>query len=313
MRKILLVIAIVALVGGAVSAQNSITTTYVSNNGGSATWLNMFDLKVLNTSGIRITSLAINTSATVNSNCIIFVHTAPLTYVGKELVSSLWTLKVSGGAGASVGIDKPTPIVLAKPLVLNAGTHAICIEFKNIGMRYTNGTGTGPTGNQVYKNADVELTAGCSVSGYFTGSIFTPRVWNGTIWYTPNVTALLTGSGAKAKIGSTYNFALLNASEPKANYGMGTSLGNGPIPIDARKLGLSLDSLLLASTSGLLPSVFANYSGALDTAGRASASLVIPNLAALKGVKVYTAFVTAKATAPSGISSISNTVDVEFE
>jgi hypothetical protein len=106
---------------------------------------------------------------------------------------------------------------------------------------------------------------------------------------------------------------LLDANEPKANYGMGSSLGAGPILIGARKLGLSLDALLLASTGGLLPTVFVNYAGVLDISGRGSASLAIPNIAALKGIKIYSAFVTAKASAPSGISSISNTVDFTIQ
>ena len=56
-----------------------------------------------------------------------------------------------------------------------------------------------------------------------------------------------------------------------------------------------------------LPTVFKNYAGKLDANGDATASIDIPNVPALKGVRVYTAFLTLLATAPSGVSSISNT------
>ena len=44
----------------------------------------------------------------------------------------------------------------------------------------------------------------------------------------------------------------------------------------------------------------------LDAQGVAKAKLNIPNSPVLKGIRIYSAYVTLKATAPSGISSISN-------
>lgn len=306
MRKTLLVFTAVLILAAVAPAQSPLVTLFANNNGlSTAGATQQFDLKVIAPS-IEITDLAINTSTAVSTTVTIHVYTGPLTYVGNETKSTLWT-KIAEGSGISRGVDKPTKITLKAPFKLANGTHGVAIHYTDCGVKYTNGTGTGPTGNQVYKRAEVELTAGVATSGFFTGSLFNPRVWNGAISYnTP--AAVLTGSGATAKIGTTYPFSLLNANEPKANYGAGSSLGNGPVSIDSRKLGLSLDPLLFASTGGLLPSVFANYSGALDTSGRGKASLVIPNIAALKGLKIHTAFVTVGASAPSGISSISNTV-----
>ena len=305
MRNTLLVIVVVLVLAGLASSQGFITTTYASNNGlSTAGAMNMFVLKVLNPAGLRITSLDINTSTAVSSTVNIAVYTIPTNYVGKETTPSAWKL-VSKGSGISAGTDKPTGVDV-QDFVLAAGQYGIAIHYLDCGVKYT-GTGSGPP-TQKYSNSDLGLLLGKSTSGFFTGSIFSPRVWNGTIYYTPAVTAMIAGTGTGAR-GTTYNFSLLSASEPKLNYGMGSSFGNGPIPLDTRKLGLSVDDLLLVSTSGLLPSVFANYSGILDTSGRASASLVIPNIAALKGLKIYTAFVTLKASSPSGISSISNTTD----
>ncbi|MBN2490471.1 MAG: hypothetical protein JXQ29_06445, partial [Planctomycetes bacterium] len=126
----------------------------------------------------------------------------------------------------------------------------------------------------------------------------------GTIYYTPDLT--LTGSGAGAP-GTNLDFALNMAGNAGLPYQMGSSFGNGPIPIDSRKLELSLDDLLVLSVSNALPAIFRNYAGVLDASGKASARLGIPNLPVLKGIRIYTAFVTLKATAPSGIASISNT------
>jgi len=118
--------------------------------------------------------------------------------------------------------------------------------------------------------------------------------------------ATLIGSGT-GQPGSSINFTLTSAGDAGLTYQLGSSLGNGPIPIDTRSLGLSPDHLLALSVGGLLPFVFQNYVGVLDKQGAATAALNIPNFPALKGVRIYNAFLTLKATAPSGVSSISNT------
>ena len=112
-----------------------------------------------------------------------------------------------------------------------------------------------------------------------------------------------TGTGG---IGTTVSFTLTAAADAGLPYQMGSSFGNGPIPIDTRKLELSADTLLFLSVGGLLPMVFKNYAGKLDNTGVAKASLDIPNIPILKGIRIYTAFVTLLGTAPSGVSGISN-------
>ncbi|MBN2491244.1 MAG: hypothetical protein JXQ29_10400, partial [Planctomycetes bacterium] len=117
--------------------------------------------------------------------------------------------------------------------------------------------------------------------------------------------ASLTGSGAGTP-GTAIDFVLSAPADGALPYQMGSSLGNGPIPIDTRRLELSLDALLTLSVTGVLPAVFQNYAGVLDAQGAAKAALAIPNQPALKGVRIYTAFVTLLAAAPSGLASISN-------
>ena len=117
--------------------------------------------------------------------------------------------------------------------------------------------------------------------------------------------ATLAGSGSGSP-GTPLDFTLKSAADAGLPYQMGSSFGNGPIPIDTRKLELSPDDFLVLSTSGVVPMICQGYAGLLDTQGSARARLDIPNIPALKGIRIYTAFVTLKATAPSGVSSISN-------
>lgn len=121
---------------------------------------------------------------------------------------------------------------------------------------------------------------------------------------TADAVITLSGSG---KPGTTVNLDLTAPTEPGKPYQVGSSLGTGPIPIGTRQIGLSPDGMLVASVGGLLPSVFVSYTGLLDAAGKGQASLVIPNIPALKGVRVHSAFVTVDGTAPQGISLISPT------
>jgi hypothetical protein len=116
----------------------------------------------------------------------------------------------------------------------------------------------------------------------------------------------LTASGLP-RPGSTITLNL-RANEVRGSpYQLGTSLGTGPIPIDTRRLDLSPDSLLLVAVNDYWPTVFSGYRGVLDGQGQAKAAVNIPNIPALIGIRLHTAFVTVDPKAPSGIKSISNT------
>jgi len=302
MRKTVFVIAILLAAGIASAQPLFITTLFTSNNGRSTPGsTSMFDITVLNPAGVKILSFDVNAIG-APTTVTLDVYTTPLTYVGKEMTPTAWT-KVASGAGVAAPRNSPSPVDISD-FILPPGVQGIAIHYSTSGNAYTNGTGTGPGGNQQYKNADLQLDLGVTTSGLFTGSLFNPRVWNGTIYYTPAV--ILTGSGSGAP-GTDIDFKLSAPGDAGLAYQMASSFGNGPIPIDTRKLELSPDSLLVLSVSGVLPLIFKNYAGVLDASGAATAKLSIPNLPVLKGVRIYTAFVTLKATAPSGIASISNT------
>ncbi len=116
----------------------------------------------------------------------------------------------------------------------------------------------------------------------------------------------LVGSGS-GQPGTSIILSLFAPSDAGLPYVVGSSLGPGPIPIDTRWLGLSLDALLDASVNGYLPMVFQNFAGFLDASGKATAKINIPNLPGLQGIRLYSAFLTLKQGAPSNIQSISNT------
>ena len=132
----------------------------------------------------------------------------------------------------------------------------------------------------------------------------TPLGSLGRVWVHVS-SASVSGSGSGSP-GTDLDFTLSAAGDPNLPYQLGSSFGNGPIPIDNRSLELSPDNLLVLSVGGLIPAFFQNYSGILDSSGKASARLAIPNLPVLKGIRIYTAFVTLNPSAPTGVQSISN-------
>jgi len=154
----------------------SITTTFTSNNGGGTGWGNFFDITVLGKS-LHITKLDVNISGSVNTNVTIDVYITSKTYVGNDTNGAKW-MKVATGVGKSLGTDKKTPVDISD-FVLAPGSYGMAVYYTGAGMRYTNGTAT----NNKYKNKDVALSLGISRSSLWGGSKFSPRIWNGTIYY----------------------------------------------------------------------------------------------------------------------------------
>ena len=100
--------------------------------------------------------------------------------VGNETNMALWT-QVATGSGTGAGIDLPTHVTLSNSFTLNAGTlYGIAVVADAaIPLSYTNGNGS----NQNFSNADLSLVLGTTTNVPFTAPVFTPRVWNGTIYY----------------------------------------------------------------------------------------------------------------------------------
>ena len=121
-----------------------------------------------------------------------------MTSVGNETNMALWT-QVATGSGTGAGLDMPTHVTFQTRSSLTAGTlYGIAVVADpTITLNYTNGTGS----NQNYSNADLSLVLGSATNVPFTAPVFSPRVWNGTIYYSggpcggsPTPTPTATGS-----------------------------------------------------------------------------------------------------------------------
>jgi len=117
--------------------------------------------------------------------------------------------------------------------------------------------------------------------------------------------AALLSSTSTPRIGSTVILNLDASKDGGLIYQTGSSFSNSGIPIDTRTIPLGLDPLLMVSLFTPAP-IFLNYSGKLDTSGKGTALVNLPNLGALVGITLYSAFVTMDSASPSGIKNISN-------
>ena len=179
MRTPLAAAALLA-VAAVTPAQSPLTMPFNANNGLSTSGaIVFFDLNVLSPAGVTVTRLDVNTgNSSVGTVGTIEVYTGPTTFAGSEQNAGAWTLAVSGGVVAQ-GSNVPSPTCLGSGLFLPPGPHGIAVRHVGVGVRYTNGTGTNQTG----ATAELTLSAGASISAFFTGTYFNPRVFNGNVHY----------------------------------------------------------------------------------------------------------------------------------
>ena len=268
--RILFSLISLGLVAAAPATAQSLTTTFAGGNSGSAGWTNQFDITVLNASGVTITAFDINCensrSGPLGSAFTIDVHVTRLggTYVGNEINATAWT-RVSTGNGISGPLGTPTNVDVAD-FSLAAGTYGIALYYTGspgTAMAYTNGTGA----NQSYSNADIRLDLGASTGGFFAGAIYSPRVWNGCVYYSTTAAAWSTfGSGCTGtageptigpaqgtlpQLGTTFltEFGNLPAPASLVFVGVGfsrTQWGANPLPFSLAPLGAPGCNLLIS-------------------------------------------------------------------
>jgi hypothetical protein len=155
---------------------SELTTTFVAGNGGNNGGQVFFDMTVLNPSGINLGQIAVNTGE--GGAFTLDVYTKPTTYVGFTANQAAWTLLTSG-TGAGAGANLPS-IADLTDIVIPPGTYGVALVLDAAhGFDYTNGNGA----NQNYANADVSISAGAANNFPWTGTAFTPRVFNGTLRY----------------------------------------------------------------------------------------------------------------------------------
>lgn len=168
-----------------------ISTLYAGGNNGSAGGAVYFDVTVAGRD-LEITDLDMN----IGNSGVPFtveVYTLEGTYAGNETDQSLWTLQAEG-SGTSAGTGSPSRAVLDTPVELSANTtygFALVLTTDH-SHYYTNGDGT----NEHYENGDLELDLGSATNVPFSGNPFSPRIFNGGLYY--NVDGGCGGVGGNA-------------------------------------------------------------------------------------------------------------------
>jgi hypothetical protein len=180
-----------------------ITTTFSGNNAFAG---NMFDVTIFN-NDLLLSAADINLGAQ-GSNALISVYTRIGGFSGFELDAAAWTLQGQQTVTSS-GSGNPTVFNFAD-FILSANTqygmYFSVTDYATDGqikMKYTTGTSS-------YSNSDLKLDLGIGRgNGDFTGDVFNPRSWNGTLYYnavdvTSPSTFLLFTAGAMLLVARRY-------------------------------------------------------------------------------------------------------------
>ena len=161
--------------------QSPLTTTFASNNGGLAGGMMFFDINVTNPAGITVKQLDINTQSPAGE---LLVYAGQASYIGIAALPLAWTEVAHGTVDAS-GQNNPSRVCLGDGFFLPMGSHAIALWGSEIRHRYTNGAGGFPL---LYSNLDLMITTGAATNTVFGGAQFSPRVWNGSVYYDVGLT-----------------------------------------------------------------------------------------------------------------------------
>jgi len=182
MRNIIRASIGVATIAAAVGASaQSLTTLFNRNNGGSNGGAVYFDV-VVGANALEITGFDTNTADVVTFGWTVWTFNG--SYVGNTGSNAGWTQETTG-TGTGVGVNLPSPVVLDNTFTLNANTtYGMALVIGPEAGHDYSGTGTSPLpGALQYSNADLTLNLGSAGNVPFSGSVFTPRIWNGTIYY----------------------------------------------------------------------------------------------------------------------------------
>ncbi len=189
---------------GGAPMPGSITTVFDSNNNGATGGAVYFDITV-GTEDVTISDLDVNTLQP--GALTVEMYTLVGTYVGNEGDPAPWTLSATGTGTASGTLNVPSNAVLDTPVTLTANTtYGVALVLDAAHGHYYSGTGTDPApGMLMYSNADLSLSLGAGGNVPFSGTPFSPRIWNGTLNYTA-------GSGAPGPV-TTFDVDCSNVGE----------------------------------------------------------------------------------------------------
>ena len=167
---------LMAATAAAVTAQSPLTTTFAGGNGQSG---NMFEVNALNAAGITVTAFEVNTNSTTVGDFEVYGLVG--NYAGNENNAAAWTLIGAATGVPCNGAGVATALPICVDTFVAAGTTQsfyVTHSDTNI-VAYTNGT---LAGNVYASNADLEFIEGSGHAYPFQAN-FTPRVWNGNIFY----------------------------------------------------------------------------------------------------------------------------------
>ncbi len=219
---------------GGVGKPDSIETIFSGGNGQNG---NMFDITAYNNFTIDSFAILPNTTGTHT----VEVYYKSGTYLGSENNASAWTLlgqaTVTGG-----GTAVPSSLCVADigGLQVQAGqTYGIYVTLTSGSVHYTNGTGS----NQTFTNTDMQITAGAGIAYPFSSN-FTPRVFNGKLFYSSGV-----GGCASSRVPLVVNTTMPppdDAGVYMVNSPVGSTTSNVPTDIIVQIKNYGTDSLYSA-------------------------------------------------------------------
>lgn len=189
--KFVLASAIALGIAAPASAQVVLNANQVpANNGGAANWAIFFDLIGVGGQPLTVTEMTTASTAAANAAFSIEVFTRIGSGLGGPVGSgpgsspagwtSLGTVPATQGAVASqISLPIDIPDITVNP----GDTIGVAVRFNTVGPRYLTSTGA----NTTYTDGTLSLTTGDARSVPFTttGSFFSPRLFTGSVSYTP--------------------------------------------------------------------------------------------------------------------------------
>jgi hypothetical protein len=169
MRTGIITLLVVAL-AAAGSAQMSLSTTYVGGNGQEG---NMWDMTA--SGGADVLVLSFDANLTNSGTVEIWYRTDPI--AGHTGSSAGW-IQVGSTSVTGLGAGNPTPIPIPINITIPAGQTYGWYLHNSGSVTYTNGTSVG----MVYAS-DTYLSILEGYGGTYFALTYSPRVWNGTVYY----------------------------------------------------------------------------------------------------------------------------------
>ncbi|MBL8897695.1 MAG: PKD domain-containing protein, partial [Planctomycetes bacterium] len=191
---------------GYVRTIGALSTRFAANSGGSVGGAVYFDVELR--SKVALHGLETNFDAAVGSpvGALLYLTAPNVSAFGLEGQPSAWTLAAQDdGTATSAGLDRPTRISFAQALSLAPGRIGMALVSRGDGHRYTNFASPGP---RRYEDSFLSIEAGSATNAPFAGTLFAPRIWNGSLLYCLDCLGATTpfGSGCADAGGQTLRF-----------------------------------------------------------------------------------------------------------